>query len=106
MGYETLGGYGKLHERPPAFEGADGRPYSADVWVDEEANADGSFSASLIFVRWAVDGSGADGHLESDRVARAGSRKQARRAVLDMPLVQVKQHLDRLIEARSEFPVW
>lgn len=106
MGDETLGGYVKTHGRPPAFEGADGRPYSADVWVDEEANADGSFSASLIFVRWAVDGSGPDGHLESDCLAQARSPKEARTVVLDMRLVQVKQHLDRLIEARSEFPVW
>ena len=34
----TLGGYHALHERPPAFEGIDGLPYTVDV--DTEATND------------------------------------------------------------------
>lgn len=106
MGDETLGGYLELHACPPAFEGADGRPYSADVWVDEEPSEDGSFSASLIFVRWSVDGCSPDGHLETDCIARAESPQKVRSAVLDMTLHQLKRQLDHLIEARREYPIW
>ena len=106
MGDATLGGYLDIHSRPPTFEGSDGRPYSVDVWVDDDSGEDGVYGASLLFVRWTQDGTKPDGHLETECLARAGSADEAKAAVRAMSLLQLKHHLDRLIEMRRELPNW
>ncbi len=103
---ETLGGYLELHACPPAFEGIDGRSYTADAWVDEEPGADGSYGASIIFVRWTSDGGRPDGHLETGCLASADSPEAVRAVVLGMTLHELKRHLDRLIETSSERLIW
>jgi hypothetical protein len=106
MSDATLGGYFDLHSRPPGFEGCDGRPYSVDLWVDEEPGDDGTYGASLLFVRWTQDGSKPDGHLETECLVHAATSNEARMALRGMTLLQLKHHLDRLIEADRERPNW
>ena len=102
----TLGGYLEVHSRPPAFEGSDGRAYTVDILVDEEPESDGSYGAALLFVRWARDGAKPDGHVETDCLIRAGSADKVRAALKGVTLQQVKQHLDRMLEAQAERPNW
>ncbi len=54
----TLGGYEQTHARPPAFAGADGRPYTVAAFVDDAPDSDGRYGAALIFVRWSDGGNG------------------------------------------------
>jgi hypothetical protein len=93
----TLGGYIELHNRVPAFEGADGQPYTVDIEVDESAAAAGRFTAFLVFVRWAATGAGIMDHVESDDIATADSADAARQAVLDLTLYEIRAELDAAI---------
>jgi hypothetical protein len=92
----TLRGYEAVHGRPPAFEGSDGRAYSAGVFSGDEPGPDGRFGAALIFVRWSA-GNEPDGHLETGFLAYDVDATRAEDAVGRLTLDQVKQHLDRLI---------
>ncbi len=94
----TLGGYIAKHDRPPAFEGSDGQPYT--IGIDVEDTGDG-FVAFLLFIRWAQTGAGIMDHLESGDVARADSEDAAHRAALDLSLYEVKAELDAAIERRA-----
>jgi hypothetical protein len=106
MSDATLGGYLDIHSRPPTFEGCDGRSYSVDVWVDQDPGEGGAYGASLLFVRWAQDGTKPDGHLETQCLARARDADEAKAALRTMTLLQLKNHLDRLIETHRELPSW
>lgn len=96
----TLGGYMELHTRPPAFEGADGQPYTVDV--DTEANEDEEhrWAAFLVFLRWAGTGAGIMDHLESGDVAYGATEEEARHGALALSLYEVKAELDAAIERR------
>ncbi len=96
----TLGGYVARHNRPPAFEGADGQPYT--VAVDAEASEDGEhrWAAFLVFLRWAGTGAGIMDHLESGDVAYGASEDEARHGALALSLYEVKAELDAAIERR------
>ncbi|HUE97474.1 MAG TPA: hypothetical protein VMN39_12500 [Longimicrobiaceae bacterium] len=96
----TLGGYAAIHGRAPAFEGADGLPYTPAI---ESEAAEDAWVAYLVFVRWAQDSTAVMGHLESDDLAHAPTERQAREAVERMPLTQAKSLLDRLIAERREW---
>jgi hypothetical protein len=98
----TLGGYIALHERPPAFEGRDGQPYT--VAVDTEATSDPErpFVAFFVFVRWAATGAGIMQHIESGDVASGGSEAEAHAAALELTLYEVRAELDAAIERRKE----
>lgn len=89
-----------MHGRPPAFEGADGRAYSAGLFSDDDPGADGTFGASLLFIRWSKDQE-PDGHLESDYLARARNPLDAEAVVGSLSLAEVKQQLDGLIARRD-----
>ena len=95
----TLGGYERVHERPPAFEGSDGRAYSADVLVDDTPDADGRYGAALLFVRWSRAGDRAEGVLESPCVAYADTRDEAGAQVRALTLQAVKVCLEEAIAA-------
>jgi hypothetical protein len=97
---DTLGGYQAVHGRPPAFEGSDGRAYSAGLFSDDDPDAAGQFGASLLFIRWSKDQQ-PDGHLESDYIARAADAGTAEAAVGRMTLAEVKAMLDELIARRD-----
>ena len=95
----TLGGYMAVHDRPAAFEGADGYSYSVEILAEEEPGAGGqAWTSYLFFVRWARIGASApEGHLESDVLARGDTEDDARRLVADLSLSEVKRVLDELI---------
>lgn len=98
----TLGGYMAVHDRPAAFEGADGFSYSVEILTDDTGDRAAPVGAYLFFVRWARVGAAApDGHVETDFLARAASADDARTAVGAMRLSDVKSALDALIAARA-----
>jgi hypothetical protein len=96
----TLGGYLQLHERPPAFEGADGQPYTVDVEIEATNDPLRPFAAFLVFVRWAATGAGIMEHVESDDVAYGATEADARSAALELTLYEVKAALDAAIERK------
>jgi hypothetical protein len=101
----TLGGYIAKHDRVPAFEGADGQPYTVDIdveHIDEGDVADDAvFAAFLIFIRWAATGAGIMDHAESGNIAFGATEEDARRAALDLSLYEVKAELDAAIARRA-----
>jgi hypothetical protein len=99
----TLGAYIERHDRVPAFEGADGQPYTVDIDVEENADdATRPFVAFFIFIRWAETGAGIMDHVESFDVAYGATEEMARAAALDLSLYEVKAELDRAIERRQK----
>jgi hypothetical protein len=96
----TLGGYIEKHDRVPAFEGADGQPYTVDVDTEETGDPECPAAAFLIFLRWAATGAGIMDHVESDTVATGRTPEEARRNALDLSLYEVKAELDAAIERR------
>lgn len=102
----TLGGYQRLHQRPPAFGGPDGRAYSAAILVDDTPDAEGRYGAGLLFVRWSPAGDTPDGHVETDWVVFGGSAAGAKQAAQALTLREVKDHLDRAVRARQQEPDW
>ena len=95
----TLRGYEAVHGRPPAFEGSDGRSYSAGIFSEDEPGPDGRFGAALIFVRWSPANE-PEGHLETAFLARDADAARAEAEVGRLALGDVKHHLDRLIAER------
>lgn len=96
----TLGGYIAKHDRVPAFEGADGQPYTVDIDVELDADRDPPWTAFLVFIRWAATGAGIMDHCESGDVAHGESEDAAKAAALDLTLYEVKAELDAAIERR------
>lgn len=95
----TLGGYQRVHGRPPAFGGSDGRAYSVSPLADDDPDARGRYGAALLFVRWAPEGGRPDGHLETGYLAYGATPEAALAPLLEMSLSQVKAELDRCIAA-------
>lgn len=96
----TLAGYAHEHERPAAFEGSDGQPYTVDVAVEETGDPERPFAAYLLFLRWAATGAGIMGHVETRDVAWGRSEEEARAAAGDLTLWEAKGELDAAIERR------
>lgn len=100
MDDSTLGGYQKAHERPPAFEGADGQAYSVSVLTSDFPEGAG-FGAALLFVRWSPSGTEPTGHVETDYLFFGSSKEDAERRILELPLASVKEWLDHAIEQKG-----
>jgi hypothetical protein len=99
----TVGGYRAVHERPAAFEGADGFSYSVEVVAEHAAPPDGPWAAFLLFVRWARIGAASPmGHLESGYLAHAATEDDAVSALGAMRLGEARAVLDALIAERRE----
>ncbi len=102
MDDSTLGGYLSFHQRPPAFEGSDGRAYSVSIYVDQVEDPRGRFGAALLFIRWSTAGDQPEGHLETDYLDFGPTPESAEQALRQLSLHQVKSHLDRVVAgARS-----
>lgn len=97
----TLGGYIAVHNRVPAFEGADGQPYTVDVAVEPPAVEGQPFTAFLVFVRWAATGAGIMDHAESSDIALGSTGDEARRGALELSLYEVKAELDAAIRRKQ-----
>jgi len=104
---DTLRGYEAVHGCPAAFEGSDGRPYSAGVFAEDDAGPDGRYGAALLFVRWSPLNE-PEGHLETDFLAYDADPARAEEIVGSLTLQDVKRHLDQLIAgqpvAAGRFP--
>ncbi len=93
----TLGGYLREHERPPAFEAGAGDSYTVEIIMNRMGpNDSGPWGAYLFFLRWS--GQEPVGHVESEFLSEAETEEEARAAVEELTLHQVKSVLDRLIE--------
>lgn len=97
MSEATLGGYIAKHERPPAFAGQDGQPYSVDLFVDEAPDERGRHAGSLIFVRWSPSGDRPVGHVETEPLAWGRSVLEAEERLKALSLFDVKAALDQAI---------
>ncbi len=102
----TFGGYLEVHDRAPAFEGPDGLPYSAALYVDDEPDERGRYGAAILFVRWSEAGDRPVGHVESPYLAYAKTPEEASDAVRRLTLHEVKEQLDRAIAVRPENGSW
>ena len=102
----TFGGYVAVHDRPPAFEGQDGRAYSADLWVEAQDGADAAFGGAFVFVRWNAAGDAPDGTLESDWMAHGADAASVEAALRATDLHDVKAALDAAIARAQELGDW
>jgi hypothetical protein len=97
----TIGGYMAVHERPAAFEGADGFSYSVEILAQHEPDQAPPWSSFFLFVKWArVGAQSPEGHLESDYVAHAATEAEAIALAGALSLSETRKILDALI-ARS-----
>ena len=97
----TLGGYIEKHNRPPAFEGADGQPYTVDIDTEATNDPQRPFAAFFVFLRWAGTGAGIMEHVETADVAHGGTESEARAAALELSLYEVKEELDQAIRRKK-----
>ena len=98
----TLGGYQEVHERPPAFSGSDGQPYTASVEIESVENLVAPYVAYLVFPRWAETGLGIVGHLETPVLYEGRSRDEVQGRVHALPLTEVKRLLDEAIQGKQK----
>lgn len=97
---DTLRGYEAAHGRPPAFEGSDGRAYSAGVFSEDDPGPDGRYGAALIFIRWSP-AQEPEGHVETEFLCFDMNPLRAEEAVGRLSLHDVKRHLDRMIASED-----
>jgi hypothetical protein len=96
----TLGGYMRVHTRPPAFEGEDGQPYTVSVEVEKTANLRTPWGAYLIFPKWAETGLGVVGHVETPLLWQGRDEQEVVRLAGETPLGRVKELLDEAIRRK------
>ena len=91
-----------MHDRPAAFEGSDGFSYSVELMTEETGDAAAPWAAFFLFVKWARLGAQSpEGHLETDYLLTAQSEADARAALGETKLSEVKALLDRVIAAKA-----
>jgi hypothetical protein len=98
----TLGGYLRVHSRPPAFEGVDGQPYTVSIELEKTGNLRAPWAAYLVFPKWAETGLGVVGHLETPLLWEGRDEEEALRLAGETPLAGVKTLLDEAIRRRRE----
>lgn len=97
----TLGGYFRVHDRPPGFEGSDGQPYTVSIEVEQTANLRTPWEGFLVFPRWAATGLGIVGHVETPTLWTGSSREQVLSQAADVPLLRVQQWLNQAIASSA-----
>lgn len=97
----TLGGYLETHDRPPAFEGPDGHPYTVSVEVEKTGDLREPYLGYLVFPRWARTGVGIVGHVESPTLASAATRAEAEARLGRLTLEETKTILDEAVTRRA-----
>ena len=98
---ETLRGYLEVHERPPAFTGSDGQPYTASVEVESVENLAAPCVAFLVFPRWAGAGLGIVGHVETPVLWEGRGRDEVLGLAHALRLTEVKRLLDEAIQRKN-----
>jgi hypothetical protein len=97
----TLGGYLDTHDRPPAFEGTDGHPYTVSVEVEQTPDLRAPYVGYLVFPRWASTGLGIVGHVQTPMLCRERGRAAAEGYLRELPLDRLKTLLDEGIAQGS-----
>ena len=97
----TLGGYFGVHDRPPAYEGSDGHPYTVSVEIEKTGDLTAPYAGYLVFPRWAQNGVGIVGHVETPTLASGISEQNVAAALGELPLLEVQQLLEAAIERRQ-----
>jgi hypothetical protein len=96
----TIGGYMAVHDRPAAFEGADGYSYSVEILTQHEPEESPPWGAFFLFVRWArIGAQSPEGHLESGYVARGATEDEARARAGQLSLAETRIVLVGLVAA-------
>lgn len=90
----TLGGYLEVHNRPPAYEGSDGHPYTVSIEVERTGDLRAPYAGYLVFPRWARTGVGIVGHVESGTLTEAASEEEATAALRRLTLHEVQDLLE------------
>jgi hypothetical protein len=98
----TLGGYFREHDRPPAFDGVDGEPYTVSLETEKTPDLRAPYEGYLVFPRWAATGLGVMGHVETPTLVRGRTHEEALEALGKLPLLQVKALLDEAIRRGAE----
>lgn len=93
----TLGGYFRVHDRPPAFEGSDGHPYTVSIETEKTPDLRNPYQGFLVFPRWARTGVGIVGHLETPTLWHGASRDDVLAAAGEATLLQVQTWLEEAI---------
>ena len=100
----TLGGYFRVHDRPPAFEGSDGHPYTVSVETEKTGNLRSPVEGFLVFPRWAQSGVGIVGHVETAILTQSASVEDATDTIGRLTLYEVHALLEDAVgrSLRSE----
>jgi len=99
----TLGGYFRVHSRPPAYDGPDGHPYTVSVEVEKTSNLRAPYAGYLVFPRWALTGVGIVGHVETPTLCECASSEEATERLGALTLLEVQALLrDALRDRESE----
>lgn len=98
----TIGGYAAVHGRPAAFEGPDGRSYSAEIVSAPTGHAERPWGAYLLFVQWArIGATTPSGHVETDFLAEADTEADALAVVASLSLSEVRAALFAAVAERT-----
>ncbi|MCH2459562.1 MAG: hypothetical protein MK239_00785 [Gemmatimonadetes bacterium] len=95
----TLGGYFHVHNRPPAYEGSDGHPYTVSLEVEKTGNLRTPYAGYLVFPRWAETGVGIVGHVETRTLIECVTSEEVVAGLNALTLIEV-QHL--LVDALKQ----
>jgi len=98
----TLGGYFRVHDRPPAYEGSDGHPYTVSVESERTGNLAAPYAGYLVFPRWAQNGVGVVGHVETPTLVESSSTEDVTASLGDLTLHEVQDLLERAIQEQTE----
>ena len=95
----TLGGYFSVHDRPPAYEGSDGHPYTVSLEIERTGDLRRPFAGYLVFPRWAQTGVGIVGHVETPTLAECGTDEETKDALEALSLVKVQELLEHALSS-------
>lgn len=98
----TLGGYLEVHDRPPAFEGPDGYPYTVSVEVERTGDLLAPCLGYLVFPRWASTGVGVVGHVESPTLVRCRTEREVQERLGALTLSEVRKVLEDALARRND----
>ena len=98
----TLGGYFRTHDRPPAFEGVDGHPYTVSIETEKTPDLAAPWVGFLVFPKWAETGVGIVGHVETPVQWKGRSREEVVAEAGRTPLLRVREMLDDAIRRKEK----
>jgi hypothetical protein len=98
----TLGGYFAVHDRPPAYAGPDGHPYTVSPETEKTANLRAPYAGYLVFPRWAETGVGIVGHVATPTLVECASVEEALRRLGELSLLEVQGLLADAIASERE----